>query len=600
MTIPYRFRRLSGLVGDASDGDNDPITYCWEQMDNEIATMPPSSSSTNGPAFRSFDPTTEDTRYFPRLTDLVNNVDDDWEELPSVSRTMNFRLTVRDNHQGSGCTEEDDVTLTFSNTSGPFLVQTPNTTMTWMVGESQTVEWDVANTTAAPVSCSDVDILLSIDGGFTYPTILANSVPNTGSFSVTVPNNVSNTCRVMVVCSDNIFFDISNSNFIIEAPSSPTFTMLATPTSHEVCGTAGSVDYTFSLTSLAGFNEAVSFSATGIPANATVAFSPNNIIPTGNTTMTISGLGNVATGSYTIDVTGASNSVTLNEQVNLTVSNGTPTTVSLQTPIHGANEQSLSTVLDWSADVNATSYFVEIATTPAFGGSIVESGTVSTNQYTAQGLSSLTVYYWKVKAVNICGEGTANNWFSFQTGGLGCQVFSSTDVPVTIDANSVNTITSTLNINDNFQISEANVSLEVTHSWVGDLDATLSTPNGASFSLFDQPGVPNSQYGCEEDNLQLTFDSNAASTSSDLENSCNTSGSYALQGTYQPINTLSSLVGENSNGNWSLAITDHVDEDGGSLDGWSLELCFTGTTPNAPTLINNTLSVNAGRFWNSR
>ena len=82
--------------------------------------------------------------------------------------------------------------------------------MTWLIGTTETVTWDVAATDVAPVSCSNVDILLSTDGGFTYPVTLAAGVPNNGSFDVVVPNEATATARVMVVCSDNIFFDISD------------------------------------------------------------------------------------------------------------------------------------------------------------------------------------------------------------------------------------------------------------------------------------------------------------------------------------------------------------------------------------------------------
>jgi len=132
---------------------------------------------------------------------------------------MNFRMTVKDNHQGMGCTDEKDVVLTFSNIAGPFLVQSPNTNMQWAGGSTQNVTWEVANTNVAPVNCANVDIMLSTDGGNTWQTSLAQEIPNTGSYNITVPNINATTCRVMVVCSDNIFFDISNNNFSITETS---------------------------------------------------------------------------------------------------------------------------------------------------------------------------------------------------------------------------------------------------------------------------------------------------------------------------------------------------------------------------------------------
>jgi hypothetical protein len=84
-----------------------------------------------------------------------------------------------------------------------------------MAGSTQTVTWDVANTMAPPVSCAAVDILFSDDGGTTFATTLAASVSNNGSASVTVPNLVTASARIEVLCHDNIFFDISPADFAV-------------------------------------------------------------------------------------------------------------------------------------------------------------------------------------------------------------------------------------------------------------------------------------------------------------------------------------------------------------------------------------------------
>ncbi|MBV6654417.1 MAG: hypothetical protein KI786_11705, partial [Mameliella sp.] len=103
------------LTADATDADGDSLTYCWEQMDNEVATMPPVSASTGGPAFRSLSPSPSPTRYFPNLPSVVSGTPVTWEVLPSVSRSMNFRCSVRDNVPGGGCVTAADVELTFSD-----------------------------------------------------------------------------------------------------------------------------------------------------------------------------------------------------------------------------------------------------------------------------------------------------------------------------------------------------------------------------------------------------------------------------------------------------------------------------------------------------
>ncbi|MBK6364253.1 MAG: hypothetical protein IPF52_12460 [Saprospiraceae bacterium] len=85
------------------------LTYCWEQIDiftGTLRTMPPAAANVDGPMFRSLNPVVSPLRYFPNLPDVLNNVNPTWEELPSVGRPMNFRVTVRDNFSTAGCTGE--------------------------------------------------------------------------------------------------------------------------------------------------------------------------------------------------------------------------------------------------------------------------------------------------------------------------------------------------------------------------------------------------------------------------------------------------------------------------------------------------------------
>ena len=85
--------------------------------------------------------------------------------LPSVGRTLNFRVTARDYHSIAGCTDEENMTVTTVAGIGPFTVTSQNTTSSWTEGQTATVTWNVANTTNSPVSCANVNILLSYDGG---------------------------------------------------------------------------------------------------------------------------------------------------------------------------------------------------------------------------------------------------------------------------------------------------------------------------------------------------------------------------------------------------------------------------------------------------
>ncbi|MEM9552826.1 MAG: reprolysin-like metallopeptidase [Acidobacteriota bacterium] len=202
------------LCGAASDPNGDSLTYAWEQFDLGPAGAP-NSPSGNAPIFRSFSPSSSPCRTFPQRSDLVNNTQTIGELLPTYGRTMNFRLTVRDNRSGGGGVADDARTVTAASGTGPFRVTAPNTAVTWPGGASRTVTWDVAGTDLSPISCSSVDITLSTDGGTTYGLTLASGVSNNGSRSIVVPSVATTQARVRVQCAGNVFFDISNANFTI-------------------------------------------------------------------------------------------------------------------------------------------------------------------------------------------------------------------------------------------------------------------------------------------------------------------------------------------------------------------------------------------------
>ncbi len=209
------------LTGSATDNESPgSLTYCWEEFDVGPSGSP-NSPSGNAPIFRSFSPVVTPTRVFPKLSNLLNNTSTIGEILPTYTRNLSFRLTARDNNVGGGGINFSSISFSVNSTAGPFLVTSPNTNVTWNSGAAQTVTWNVANTTASPVSCSLVNILLSTDGGNTFPTTLLAGTPNDGSQSVTLPNVNTTTARIKVESVGNIFFDLSNTNFTITATNLP-------------------------------------------------------------------------------------------------------------------------------------------------------------------------------------------------------------------------------------------------------------------------------------------------------------------------------------------------------------------------------------------
>lgn len=189
------------------------LTYGWEQYDLGAANNNLTVDLGTGPIQRSWLPTATPRRYLPRLSNLLAGTSAIGEILPTTTRTMTYRLTVRDNVAAGGSSNSTDQILAVVNTAGPFVLTAPTTGATWTFGGAPvTISWNVASTDLPPVSCANVNIdLVAADSGQENLVVLAplaTGVANNGTRSVAIPN-VSATARVRVACANNIFFNIS-------------------------------------------------------------------------------------------------------------------------------------------------------------------------------------------------------------------------------------------------------------------------------------------------------------------------------------------------------------------------------------------------------
>ena len=553
------------LVGQGVDSEGDPITYTWEQNDpqNPNTTAAPVATRASGPMFRSIWGTSSPTRYMPSMTTVLTGATSStWEVCPSVARDLNFSLTVRDNNSGIGQTTTDEMKVTVNGTAGPFVMTAPNTVVSWQGGSNQNVTWNVAGTDVNGINAKYVDIYLSTNGGTSFPILLASKVPNDGSETVTIPNTASTTNRIMVKGWDNIFFDVSNTNFTITAANSTmavSFNGVEGEQNKSVCQGA-SASYTIKYDILAGFSGVTTFAATGNPAGTSVSFSPTSIAANGNVTMTISNTAGITPGFYSIIVTATSGAVTKTVPFYLELLNSNFATSSLSFPVNNAVGQGVSLNLTWGADPNATSYDVQVATDLAFT-NIFSTVNSITNSYAIAGLAEGTTYFWRIKPKNAGCSGVFSTENRFTTGVVSCPGSStSTNVPLTIGTTANVTINSSLNIPSGGVISDVNITMDVTHTWINDLTATLISPSGTQVQLFAQP--------CTNDDIQnisATFDDSGANVV------CGTNP--GITGVVKSTQLLSVFNGQNSSGTWTLRILDGFNQDGGSLNNWSINIC---------------------------
>lgn len=203
------------LTGTATDAETpNTLTYCWEEIDIGPPGSP-NNPSGDAPIFRSFKADTSGTRYFPKLSNILNNTQTIGEILPTYSRNLIFRLTVRDNNATGGGVNNELIFFTVDAAAGPFLVTYPNSAVTLNSNIPHTLTWNVANTNASPVNCASVNIKLSTNGGLTFPITLAANTPNDGTESVNLPSLNSSSARIKIEAVGNVFFDLSNTNFTI-------------------------------------------------------------------------------------------------------------------------------------------------------------------------------------------------------------------------------------------------------------------------------------------------------------------------------------------------------------------------------------------------
>ncbi|RZJ68785.1 MAG: T9SS type A sorting domain-containing protein [Flavobacterium sp.] len=206
------------LKGTGSDAQGDSITYCWEQNDTGTAATTGANSiayptKPAGPNFRSFNPTASPNRYMPAFARVLEgDLTSTWESVSNVARAMNFTLTGRDsNSPTTSQTATDAMVVNTSALAGPFAVTYPNTTNeTWTQNTPKTITWDVAGTNANGINTANVNILISIDNGATFSTLVANTA-NDGNEAITVPNTAAPYCRIMIEAIGNIYYALSKS-----------------------------------------------------------------------------------------------------------------------------------------------------------------------------------------------------------------------------------------------------------------------------------------------------------------------------------------------------------------------------------------------------
>lgn len=554
------------LSGNASDADsNDVLTFTWEQVDDGVVTTTTfGPDNVVGANFRSLPPSTSSDRYFPRLSRVVNNqleqsnpdINDAWETISNIERDLNFALTVRDNSSEVGQTSSDMVTVSVVNDAGPFVVTSQNASEVYDAGSIQEVTWEVANTNGTEINTTLVDIYVSIDGGFNFPFLVADDIPNNGSAQIQIPGEATNSARIMVKASDNVFFALNTVDFTI---SSSAVVLNFDNLVFEVC-TPDNLQIPFTFETFNGFAETVSFSA-NVPDGLTSIFSPiqasANATPV---TLDITNIASLDSGAYPIEIIATAPSFSSSTSITLSVFENNFETVTLTSPLNEATATFVNPDFSWIEDENAKQYEIQIASDDLFT-TIVETAVVTFATFESSNLASETTYFWRVRPINDCGQGVFSPAFTFTTSVIDCKAFDTDEQPVEIVVETPSTITSKISFVEDLRVSDINVNLEVSHTYLEDLIISLTSPLGSTVVLTSK--------SCGSlNNMNVIFDDDGVPI--------NCSGNPALEGTIRPLGSLSSFNGESLLGDWILTIEDTAASDGGALESFSLDVCVEG------------------------
>lgn len=579
------------LTGRATDMESpETMTYGWEQYqagtrDFSDVSWDITQPVGNEPLFRSLPPSDNPTRYFPALFRVVNNLSYIYEQLPTYERDLKFRFVVRDNAPENGGSVWEEIRMrAFDNSdSGRFEVTSFNTLTTINSGDYVEVTWNVAATNQPPINTKTVDIFLSTDGGESFPIVLKENTKNDGSTFVNIPDVEADEFRIMVAASNSVYFNISKSDGIIEAPTTAGVGVSYADECYQIC-MPDVREFDISTFGVGGYDGELDFDIIStLPAGTSVSFSSPTIMSGETTTLIFDAISGTETGSFdlTFQISGDGFDPIERTIEIITVYNDF-SAMSLDLPVDGAIGVSTVPSLAWTGVDHAASYTVELSDDPSFQNIIFErSGLTVTEIDIDVQLEGGKVYFWRVKPTNACGSQDLNRVAAFQVQTVSCEEFCSTQASIPLSTTGTPTAEMTINTGSPIGITDFNVtSIEGFHSDMGDVKFTLKGPDNTSIDMFG----PNT---CRDQNANILmgFDDQAAIS---IPNCINFGDGLR----FVPTNPLSVLNGL-SGSSFTLVMKDVQSGDGGRLDKWCFEICGN-IAPELPMLITaDTIHLNS-------
>jgi len=351
--------------------------------------------------------------------------------------------------------------------------------------------------------------------------------------------------------------------FKYDSCGTPGIVLSGTDLSQSVCA-PGSLDpIALTVTGAGGFTGSTALSFPSLPTGFSGSFSASPVTPTAQSTAAITLDSQALYNQYAFEIlatpTGADNQSLL---VEVSVDTLVPGAPQLKTPSDGAPNVSTTGYFDWDPVYQGASYLLEVDDDPSFSSVNLSASGTGTSHIAASPLAAATTYYWRVTASNACGTAqTPVRSFTTATSNAFC---SSPNLPFS----SSSPASDNLVIPQSGAITSMDVSLDISHEWVGDVQLSLvNQQTSTSVLLVDRPGHPAlGIFGCASSDFLTTL---SDSHTTPVENQCSATPP-AVAGMLAPQNPLSAFNGEDLAGTWTLQAVDTQTSDAGVINQWCI------------------------------
>jgi hypothetical protein len=294
--------------------------------------------------------------------------------------------------------------------------------ITWTDPAGTLLPAGIANN-PTPSLVNDLDLRISDDGGITFFPWKLN-VNNPSAAATTGDNLVDPIEKIEITgASGEYIIRVSHKggltnnaqvfSLIVTGIDKEEFTVSSHDGIQDACAADGNASFDIDLGFNDAFTDTINFSVTNLPGGTTGVISPTSLNTEGTVTLTVNNINGLAPGDYEIKVTGTGTSETVDVYVILRILDDNMDPANLLLPADSAIDQPTDITFEWDAVDDAEEYEFELATDSGFT-NIIDTQVVTVNTAEVLGLDENTEYFWRVLAVNICGD-VLSDVFSFTT-----------------------------------------------------------------------------------------------------------------------------------------------------------------------------------------